>query len=140
VHDSSVHPTDRAVDRRCAAARRLTPFWRWFGIGARAAHVAGVVLLGVSVLGATLRLSMPTTGALLLGSGVVLLALETWKTPHHLLEFAGASMVAKLLAVAWMLLDPARAETVFWLVVLWSVVFAHAPASFRHRRVDAWRT
>jgi hypothetical protein len=122
--------------RRCLMARRLTPFWRWFGIGARAVHMAAVVLLGATVLGAAPRISMTATGALLLASGIALLALETWKTPDHLRQFAGAGMVAKLMAVVWMLFDPARGEVAFWLIVLWSVVFAHAPASFRHRRVD----
>jgi hypothetical protein len=136
VADSSVHPVDEAMEPGGSAPRRLTPFWRWFGIGARAVHMAAVVLLGATVMGAAPRLSMTATGTLLLASGVALLALETWKTPHHLRQFAGASMVAKLLVVVWMLLDPAYGEVGFWLIVLWSVVFAHAPASFRHRRVD----
>jgi hypothetical protein len=114
----------------------MTPFWRWFGIGARAIHMAAIVLLGATIMGAAPRMSPMVTGALLLASGVALLALETWKTPRHLRQFAGAGMVAKLVVVAWMLLAPAYGEAGFWLIVLWSVVFAHAPASFRHRRVD----
>jgi hypothetical protein len=120
-------------------ARRLSPFWRWFGIGARAVHMAAVVLLGVAVLGATPGFSMQTITALLAGSGIALLALDIWKAPQHLREFAGAGMLAKLALVAWMLVDPRHGEPVFWGIVLWSVVFAHAPASFRHRRVDFWR-
>jgi hypothetical protein len=139
VADPSAHAAKQAIDRGCSSARRLTPFWRWFGIGARAVHIAAVVLLGAAVLSGALRLSMTATGVLLLASGVALLALETWKTPDHLRQFAGAAMVAKLLVALWMLLDPAHAEIGFWLIVLWSVVFAHAPASFRHRRVDVWR-
>jgi hypothetical protein len=102
--------------------------------------MGAVVLLGAAVLGGTPRLAMTTTGILLLSSGVALLALETWKAPDHLRQFAGAAMVAKLLVALWMVLDPANGEVAFWLMVLWSVVFAHAPASFRHRRVDVWRT
>lgn len=138
--DPSAQAAKQSIDRGCSSARRLTPFWRWFGIGARAVHIAAVVLLGAAVLGGALRLSMTATGMLLLTSGVALLALDTWKTPDHLRQFAGAAMVAKLLVALWMLLDPAYAEVGFWLIVLWSVVFAHAPASFRHRRVDVWRT
>ncbi|MGB3429855.1 MAG: hypothetical protein WBA53_16955 [Burkholderiaceae bacterium] len=137
--DSGVDPTDKAKDRGGSASRRLTPFWRWFGIGARAVHIVAVVLLGAAVMGAAPRMSMTVIGVLLLTSGVALLALDTWKTPQHLREFAGAAMVGKLLVVVWMLRDPVYGEAGFWLIVLWSVVFAHAPASFRHRRVDAWR-
>jgi hypothetical protein len=136
--DPSVHPTDEAVEPGSSAPRRLLPFWRWFGIGARAAHMAAVVMLGATVLGAAPRVSMAALGVLLLASGVALLALEMWKTPHHLRQFAGAGMVAKLLVVFGMLLAPAYGEVGFWLLVLWSVVFAHAPASFRHRRIDVW--
>jgi hypothetical protein len=140
VADSSVHSTDKGTEPCGSAPRRLTPFWRWFGIGARAVHMVAVVLLGATVMGAAPRVSMMATAVLLLASGVALLALETWKTPHHLWHFAGAGMVAKLLVVAWMLLAPVYGEAGFWLIVLWSVVFAHAPASFRHRRLDFWRT
>jgi len=110
------------------------------GIGVRAVHLGAVVLLGTAILGAPARLPLVVTGAVLLASGLVLLALETWKVPDHFLQVAGFSMLAKLGAVAWMIGDPEHAEAAFWLVTLWSVVFAHAPASLRHRRIDAlWR-
>lgn len=117
--------------------RRLPAGWRWLGIGMRAIHLAAVVLLGTAVLGAAPRLPFAVTGVALLATGFVLLALETWKKPNHLMQFAGAAMLAKLAFIAWMVVDVPRAELAFWLVTLWSVVFAHAPASFRHRRIDA---
>lgn len=98
-------------------------------------HLAAVVLLGAVLLGGTPRLPMAAMAAALLLTGFALLALEVWKSPDHLLQFAGAGMVAKLALVAWMLFDRSSAETAFWLIVLWSVVFAHAPATFRHRRL-----
>jgi hypothetical protein len=120
--------------------RRLPPFWRWFSIGLRAVHMAAVVLLGAAIMGAPSRIPLSVTGSVLLASGIAKLALELWKSPEHLREFAGAGMLAKLTLVAWMLVDPLHAESVFWTVVLWSVVFAHAPATFRHRRVRwPWR-
>lgn len=96
-------------------------------------------MLGATVLGAAPRAPMLATGSALLGSGAILLALDVWKSADYLREFAGAAAVAKLALVVWMLLDPRHAETAFWFIVLWSVVFAHAPASFRHRRLDFWR-
>lgn len=117
--------------------RRLPPFWRWFGIGARAAHLVAVVLLGAVVLGATPRVPLAVMASGLLLSGIALFALDFWKSTDHVRQFAGASMLAKLALVVWMLLDPARAEFVFWLIAIWSVVFAHAPAWFRHRRLGA---
>jgi hypothetical protein len=120
--------------------RRLPVGWRWLGIGLRAVHLAAVVLLGTAVLGAAPRLPFAVTGVVLLASGIALLSIETWKTPGHLTQFAGAGMLAKLAFIAWMVVDVQHAELAFWLVTLWSVVFAHAPAWFRHRRVSAlWR-
>ena len=120
--------------------RRLPAGWRWFGIGMRAIHLAAVVLLGATVLGAAPRLPLAITGVVLLASGLVLLALETWKRPAYPMQLAGAAMLAKLALIAWLVMDVTHAELAFWLVTFGSVVFAHAPASFRHRRVDAlWR-
>jgi hypothetical protein len=118
----------------------LSPFWRWFSIGLRAVHLAAVVFLGAAVMGAPLRLPLSVVAAALVMSGAFKLALELWKSRTHLREFAGAGMLAKLSFVAWMVLDSAHAEAIFWAIVLWSVVFAHAPATFRHRRVRLpWR-
>ena len=133
VHMSTASTTD-------FVSRRLPAGWRWLGIGMRAVHLAAVVLLGAAVLGAAPRLPFAVTGVALLASGLVLLALETWKAPGVLMELAGAGMLAKLAFIVWMVVDVPHAELAFWLVTLWSVVFAHAPASFRHRRIDAlWR-
>lgn len=118
-------------------ARRLPAFWRWLGIAFRAVHLGAVVLLGTTLLGAAPRVPGSVVGVVLLATGTGLLALEVWKTPGLLGQFAGAGTILKLAFVLWMVLDAAHAEAAFWLVVLWSVVFAHAPASFRHRRIGA---
>lgn len=120
-------------------ARRLPASWRWLGIGFRALHLGAVVLLGTTLLGAAPRVPGAAVGGVLLATGTGLLALEMWKTPGLLCQFAGAGTILKLAFVLWMVLDAAHAEAAFWLVALWSVVLAHAPASFRHRRVGALR-
>ena len=127
-----------ASTRNTAAPRRLPRVWRWLGIGARALHLAALVLLGATILGAPPRAPAFVTGSVLLVSGIVLFALELWKTTDHVRQLAGASTFVKLALIAWMLVDPPRAEGLFWLIVLWSVVFAHVPASFRHAHVAAW--
>jgi hypothetical protein len=129
---STTSTSDRTV-------RRLPGHWRWLGIGLRAVHLGAVVLLGATLLGASPRMPGSAIGAVLLATGIVLLALEWWKEPGLLRQFAGAATIAKLGMVLLMLLDPARAEAAFWLVVLWSVVFAHAPARFRHQQIGALR-
>jgi len=113
-------------------ARLLTRPWRWFGIVARSLHLVAVVLLGAALLGAPPRVSPVMVGMTLLVTGALLFALEQWKTREHLFQLAGAGQIAKLALVAWMMFDPSRATALFWLTVVWSAVFAHAPAGFRH--------
>ncbi len=120
-----------------APRRTLPRSWRWFGIAARALHLMAIVLLGSVVFGAPPWLPTSWVGVTLLVSGIVLFALEQWKTREHVAQFAGAGQIAKLALVAWMIFDPARAATLFLVIVAWSAVFAHAPAGFRHRHVGA---
>jgi hypothetical protein len=112
--------------------RLLPRTWRWFGIVMRAVHLVAVILLGAALLGAPPRLSVAWVGSTLLVTGVLMFALEQWKTQEHMFQLAGAGQIAKLALVAWMMLDPSRATALFWLILLWSAVFAHAPAGFRH--------
>ncbi|MGE5339324.1 MAG: hypothetical protein ACM3PU_15960 [Gemmatimonadota bacterium] len=120
-----------------APRRTLPRFWRWFGIVARALHLMAIVLLGSVVFGAPPRLPVAWVGVTLLASGIVLFALEQWKTREHVAQLAGAGQIAKLALVAWMIVDPSRAAVLFLLVVAWSALFAHAPAGFRHLHVGA---
>lgn len=117
--------------------RRLPAGWRWLGIGMRALHLAAIVLLGTVILGAPARFPVAAVGVVLLATGLVLMALETWRAPGFFVELAGAGMLAKLALLAWMIVDAGHAEPAFWLVTLLSVVFAHAPAPVRHWRIDA---
>ncbi len=128
-------PRDRRDQR--LDARPLPRSWRWFGIALRALHLIAVVLLGAALLGAPPRLPAPLVGGVLLATGALLFALEQWKTREHVFQLAGAGQIAKLAFVAWMTLDASRATTLFWLVIVWSAVFAHAPASFRHTHLGA---
>ena len=44
-------------------------------------------------------------------------------------------MLVKFVLLGWFAADPARRPLLFWLILVFSVIFAHAPASFRHRRL-----
>lgn len=109
------------------------PFARWLGIVLRGVHLSSVIYLGAGLLG-----GHPSGIAVVavLGSGLTLFALDTWVQPAHLFEVSGASVVLKLLLVAAMGLSESLRLPLFWLIVFWSVLFSHAPATLRHRR---WR-
>lgn len=100
----------------------------------RGAHQVAVVILGAALLGAPLALHGPVLAVL--ASGLALLALDLATKPGLLLERAGAAIAVKLMLVAWMAADATHRTALLWLVIAWSTIFAHAPASFRHAR---WR-
>jgi uncharacterized membrane protein HdeD (DUF308 family) len=83
-------------------------------------------------MGAPRALPMSIVGAALLISGVLLFALELWKSRDHWRQVAGLAALAKLCLIVWMLADRGRALPLYWVLLLWSVVFSHAPASLRH--------
>ena len=101
----------------------------------RALHLAAVVVLGAVLMGAPRPLPMSIVGSTLLFTGVLLFALELWKSRDHWRQVAGVATLGKLALVAWILGDHARALPLFWLLLLWSVVFSHAPASLRHAQL-----
>lgn len=107
---------------------------RWLSVVLRGVHLAAVIALGADVLTAAAHPYAPHAGAVVLASGVAIWLLDLWQHPGHLVEGAGLSLFAKLLLVAWMLAQPALREPLFWIIVIWSAVFSHAPASFRNAR------
>ena len=112
--------------------RRGNPSLRWLNVVLRGLHLAAVIGLGAAVLGAPLSLHRQSLGVL--ATGLVMLALDLWGKPRMLREWSGAAMVIKLALVAGMAFDTDLRLPLFWVVVVWSAIFAHAPASFRHAR------
>jgi hypothetical protein len=110
--------------------RRSNPGLRWLNVAVRGLHLAAVIGLGAALLGAPLSPQQQSHGVLL--SGFALFALDLWGKPRMLLEWSGAALVLKLAAVAAMAFFAEWRVPLFWGVVVWSAVFAHAPASFRH--------
>jgi hypothetical protein len=110
--------------------RRTFPGQRWLSVALRGLHLVAVIWLGAALLGAPLKGDHAVLG--LWTTGLPMLALDTWSRPAHLREASGVAVLAKLALVAWMAVDPVSRSVLFWLVVIGSGVFAHAPASFRH--------
>lgn len=107
------------------------PGRRWLGVVLRAAHLAGVVGVGASLVGGGAAGSY--FPVLLVLSGLGMAALDAWSNPRWLAEPAGLSLLVKFALLGWFLFDEARRPVLFWSVLVFSVIFAHAPASFRHR-------
>ena len=109
------------------------PGRRWLGVLLRAAHLAGVVGVGAGLLA-----GVQAHGFLILmvASGVTMAALDAWSNALWLKEFAGLSLVVKFVLIGVFVVDEASRPALFWLILVFSVVFAHAPASFRHRRLS----
>lgn len=119
-------------------AAKATHMRRWTSVLLRAAHLVAVIGLAGTVL-----LDAGSTGhdwaLAVLISGATLFVNDYWGRPDRLLEVSAASIAAKLLLVAALALLPQWQVALFWAVVIWSVIFAHAPASFRHARIGPSR-
>jgi hypothetical protein len=107
------------------------PALRWLSVALRGLHLVAVIALGAAALGAPISLQLQSMGVLL--TGIAMLALELWNKPRMLQEWSGAAMVIKLCLVAVMALNTELRLPLFWVIVIWSSVFSHAPASFRHK-------
>ena len=116
-------------------SRRDFPGRRWLSVVLRGLHLVAVIWLGAGILGAATDYSATQLGLSVFATGLVLWALDIWSKPQHLRQWAGVSMVLKLLLVALMVALPATRTFLFWLLVVWSAVFSHAPASFRNAKV-----
>lgn len=108
------------------------PLTRWLGVVLRGLHLITIIGLGAVLLGAPLDGRLQALGVLL--SGAAMMSLDLWVKPQLVTEWSGAALFIKLAVVAWMALDAALRAPLFWLLVGWSAIFAHAPASFRHAR------
>lgn len=105
---------------------------RWLGIALRCAHLAGVVLWGATVHGASLEPRLGAGSTLL--SGIGLLVVECADARIRLTELAGAVALLKLAAMGWIVADRDATPALFWLVLVVSGLVSHAPRAVRHWR------
>jgi hypothetical protein len=113
-------------------------FERWIALLLRAGHLMAVVWLGAGLMGSAAV--APLAGWTVLGTGLVMLAMDLVAARVRLHELAGAVIVFKLLAVALALSQPAWALPIFWCLMLLSVLSSHAPKAWRHRPLKARRS
>jgi hypothetical protein len=100
----------------------------------RGVHLIAVIAFGAALL-QTGTLPVEMLGRAVLVSGTLIWLLDLWHRPAHLVEGAGLSMLLKLVLVGAMVVLPALRIPLFWIIVAWSAIFSHAPASFRNARL-----
>lgn len=113
--------------------RPRSPAWeRALSLALRTLHLVAVVVLGAALMGAPV--SRHGAGSVLLVSGLALLVLDLLARRIHLLELAGAVVLVKLAASAWLAWGSGGERPLFWALVVLSSLSAHAPKSLRHWR------
>ena len=108
---------------------------RWASVVLRGVHLIAVISFAATLLRAPPAPLPEHAGSAVLLSGLLVWLLDLWHRPAHLLEGAGLSMLAKLVLVAAMIAWPELRVPLFWIIVAWSVIFSHAPRSFRNARL-----
>ena len=114
---------------------RDLPGRRWLTVVLRTAHLVAVIWLGACLMAEPMAAALRIAHTAVTLTGVAMFAVDLWCHPGHLRERAGAAMIVKLALIAAMAIAPAHALALFWVVVVWSAVVSHAPASFRHARI-----
>ena len=121
------------------AATRVSLARRWTSVLLRAAHLVAVIGLAAEIVSTAAAGAAPLHlwPAAVLLTGLALFTVDFWARPGRLLELLATSIAAKLVLVALMIVLPTWKVPLFWIIVVWSVIFSHAPATFRHARI--WR-
>lgn len=122
---------------RATRGRALKPdskLRRWSSVLLRAAHLVSVIGFAAHFIADNELAGRPWAIAVFL-TGTVLFAVDFAAVPSRLFELSSASVAAKLVLVALLILAPKWQTPLFWGIVVWSVIFAHAPASFRHAKL-----
>ena len=112
---------------------------RWIINLLRAAHLIGVAGVGAGVLAGWPFAQWQAYAYTLLGSGLGILLLDGWSNPRYLTQVNGLSVLAKLALMGWFAAQPAQREWIFWFILVFSVLIAHAPGNVRHRDIFFWR-
>jgi hypothetical protein len=99
----------------------------------RVFHIAG--LAGISAVVLAGMGGAGGWGALMMISGLGIVALDAWANPFYFRQAKGLGTLLKiflvLLLVVW---EPGRVP-LFWFVLAFSVALSHAPGRLRHRQL-----
>ena len=91
------------------------------------AGVSAVVLAGMG--------SAAYWGALMLSTGLGIVALDAWANPFYFRQAKGLGTLAKIALVMLMMNWEAGRLPLFWFVLAFSVALSHAPGRLRHRQL-----
>ncbi|MFA4968989.1 MAG: hypothetical protein WC540_05105 [Sulfuritalea sp.] len=89
------------------------------------AGISAVVLAGMS--------GAANWGALMLISGLGIVALDAWANPLYFRQAKGLGTLLKLALVVLLVVWEAGRLPLFWFVLAFSVALSHAPGRLRHR-------
>jgi hypothetical protein len=113
---------------------------RWLIVFLRAAHLVGLVGSGAILLAGLPFATHAPFVTLLVASGLAMMAVDLWVAPARFAEVAGAAILLKLLLLVWFVLAAAQRMPIFWGILVFSAIVAHAPAKVRHRRIGGARS
>ena len=99
----------------------------------RIAHIAG--LAGISAVVLAEAGGAPGWGAVMLVSGLGIVALDAWANPCYFRQAKGLGTLLKMALVLLLVVWEAGREPLFWFVLAFSVALSHAPGWLRHRRL-----
>ena len=99
----------------------------------RVFHIVG--LAGISAVVLSGAGAAESWGALMLVSGLGIVALDAWANPAYFRQAKGLGTLFKIALVLLLVLwEPGRLP-LFWFVLAFSVALSHAPGRLRHRRL-----
>jgi hypothetical protein len=99
----------------------------------RVFHIAG--LAGVSAVILAGMGGAERWGALMLVSGLGIVALDAWANPFYFRQAKGLGTLLKIALVMLLVVWEAGRLPLFWFVLAFSVALSHAPGRLRHKQL-----
>lgn len=96
-------------------------------------HIAG--LAGVSAVVLAGGNGAAIWGALMLISGLGIVALDAWANPDYFRQAKGLGTLLKIALVVLLVVWEEGRLPLFWFVLAFSVALSHAPGRLRHRKL-----
>ncbi len=99
----------------------------------RIVHIAG--LAGISAVVLAGAGGARSWGAVMLVSGLGIVALDAWANPFYFRQAKGVGTLLKMALVLLLVVWEAGRLPLFWFVLAFSVALSHAPGWLRHRKL-----
>lgn len=101
----------------------------------RALHLVGVVGLGAAMLGVRPASETMAFVGMLMAAGIAIAALDRWANPAYFSQVNGLAVLFKVLLLAAVGMLTGFTASLFWSVLVGSVLISHAPRLLRHRKL-----